>query len=201
MPRIKLAPTKQPNTRAIGLQYHLDNVKTLPTGVVELELIPEPDNPYDERAISVRHQGRIVGYIPREETNKYWQSVARIARRKDVPVAQAEVRDIGNEWPLVYLYIRPGKSSLPANLQNSPAVKPGELPKAYKQTTALAYARVAKEPAVKRKNDVESAGNDARGKWAAASLVGSVALLLIGVPWPLVLGVAVGALYFIYKER
>lgn len=99
MPRIKLAPTKQPNTRAIGLQYHLDNVKTLPTGVVELELIPEPDNPYDERAISVRHQGRIIGYIPREETNKYWQSVARIARRKDVPVAQAEVGTSATSGP------------------------------------------------------------------------------------------------------
>ncbi|MDK7215227.1 HIRAN domain-containing protein [Corynebacterium pyruviciproducens] len=35
-----------------------------------LELIPEPDNPYDHYAISVRYKGSIIGYIPKERTHK-----------------------------------------------------------------------------------------------------------------------------------
>ncbi|WP_152427956.1 HIRAN domain-containing protein [Dietzia sp. UCD-THP] len=46
---------------------------------VDLELVPEPDNPYDVRAISVRYQGLVVGYFPKETTLDWWPVVARVA--------------------------------------------------------------------------------------------------------------------------
>lgn len=41
-----------------------------------LELVPEPDNPYDPDAIAVRtwgSAGRTIGYVPREDTHRLWR--------------------------------------------------------------------------------------------------------------------------------
>lgn len=42
-------------------------VKDYQTFIDELELVREPDNPHDERAVSIRWRDRKLGYIPRYE--------------------------------------------------------------------------------------------------------------------------------------
>jgi hypothetical protein len=45
---------------------------------LQVELVAEPDNPYDSNAISVRWNGRVLGYLSREDAARYTQSVRRI---------------------------------------------------------------------------------------------------------------------------
>ena len=39
-------------------------------------LVPEPDNPYDPNAIAVHIDGKLVGYLSRDE-NRRWLEIAR----------------------------------------------------------------------------------------------------------------------------
>lgn len=43
------------------------------------ELVPEPDNPHDKNAISVRINGHVVGYIERDQTAPSLPAIQRIA--------------------------------------------------------------------------------------------------------------------------
>lgn len=43
-----------------------------------MELVAEPDNPYDSNAISVRWRGRVLGYLSREDAPRYKQPIRRI---------------------------------------------------------------------------------------------------------------------------
>ncbi|WP_217509369.1 DUF4236 domain-containing protein [Pseudarthrobacter sp. C4D7] len=45
---------------------------------VQVELVAEPDNPYDSNAISVRWRGRVLGYLSREDALRYAQPIRRI---------------------------------------------------------------------------------------------------------------------------
>ncbi|WP_324644984.1 HIRAN domain-containing protein [Pseudarthrobacter sp. LT1] len=45
---------------------------------VQVELVAEPDNPYDSNAISVRWRGRVLGYLSREDAPRYKQPIRRI---------------------------------------------------------------------------------------------------------------------------
>ncbi|AWD24245.2 hypothetical protein C0205_03150 [Micrococcus luteus] len=45
---------------------------------VPVEVVPEPDNPYDRRAVSVRAKGRVIGYLSRELAADYHLPVKRV---------------------------------------------------------------------------------------------------------------------------
>lgn len=45
---------------------------------VQVELVAEPDNPYDSNAISVRWRGLVLGYLSRDDAVRYTQPVRRI---------------------------------------------------------------------------------------------------------------------------
>ncbi|MBT2515773.1 DUF4236 domain-containing protein [Arthrobacter sp. ISL-30] len=45
---------------------------------VQVELVAEPDNPYDENAISVRWRNHVLGYLSREDAIRYTQPIRRI---------------------------------------------------------------------------------------------------------------------------
>ena len=66
---------------------------------VDLEIVPEPDNPYDGRALSVRYAGLVVGYFPRETTRDWWPVVARVAATGLTAVAPGR-SGIGSLEPL-----------------------------------------------------------------------------------------------------
>ena len=85
-----------------GCQYNgrQDTIKRL----VELELVQEPDNPYDPNAIIVMFQGRSIGYVPRDLAKelreeyldrgfKLWAKLKRIDGAGD-----------GQFWPVIEIY-------------------------------------------------------------------------------------------------
>jgi hypothetical protein len=55
------------------------------------QLVPEPDNPYDKKAISVRVNGQIVGYIERDQTAPYLNSIHRIAASGHTAITNARI--------------------------------------------------------------------------------------------------------------
>lgn len=70
-----------------------------------LEIVAEPNNPHDNTAISVRHQGQVIGYIPAVETYKYWDSVISAQNQGKVALAKAKVTEdtYGNKSISLYL--------------------------------------------------------------------------------------------------
>lgn len=73
-----LLSSQRPTVAAVGEFAYKDTLRELPSGVQYFELVPEPDNPHDDHAISIRSRGNVVGYIPRERTSTYWPIIARI---------------------------------------------------------------------------------------------------------------------------
>jgi hypothetical protein len=53
--------------------------------------VPEPDNPYDKNAISVRIKGKVVGYLEREVAPLYKPHVDRITASGHLPTTTARV--------------------------------------------------------------------------------------------------------------
>lgn len=62
-------------TTAVGRNPRLDEEIEVNVPAV---LVPEPDNPHDRNAISVRVGGQVVGYIERADTKKYLKDVQRV---------------------------------------------------------------------------------------------------------------------------
>ncbi|WP_243695297.1 DUF2510 domain-containing protein [Agromyces protaetiae] len=74
--------------RALGQRVLLDReVEVMTTAA----LVPEPDNPHDGDAISVRINDEVVGYIAREETHAYRDAVRRIVASGHRAVTPARI--------------------------------------------------------------------------------------------------------------
>lgn len=58
---------------------------------VPVEIVPEPDNPYDRRAVSVRADGRVIGYLSRELAADYHLPVKRVVASGAVLRSNARV--------------------------------------------------------------------------------------------------------------
>ena len=74
----------------VGMRYHAAEVDTVIRQVradaegaryFDATLVLEPDNPYSNsgHAISVRYNDQVLGYLPDEDTAKYFPEVARLA--------------------------------------------------------------------------------------------------------------------------
>ncbi|HHY07045.1 MAG TPA: hypothetical protein GX530_00645 [Corynebacteriales bacterium] len=103
--RFTLAPdAKRYTFDVVGEQYYEKAEKILHdkaaaaggSCVLEFELIPEPDNPHDDHAISVRYQDEVVGYIPRSRNRSIWSDVTRVLASGYIPVAMGQVEAWGN---------------------------------------------------------------------------------------------------------
>lgn len=79
-----------PNTEVAGEAHHRSEIRAVlgrdlrRGSEVELDnvpvhLVPEPDNPYDPNAVSVRVNGLVVGYLDRDTAARYRQPIRRIA--------------------------------------------------------------------------------------------------------------------------
>lgn len=55
-------------------------------------LVPEPDNPYDPRTISVRIRGERVGHLTGPDAERYWPAITRIVASGYDPVTTAHLR-------------------------------------------------------------------------------------------------------------
>jgi hypothetical protein len=91
--RVSLGRGEWPNVDLTGVSHYLPAIRaalsagaTSNTGSassreadgLRVVLVPEPDNPYDSNAISVRWAGRTLGYLSREDAARYSQPVRRI---------------------------------------------------------------------------------------------------------------------------
>lgn len=74
---------------------------------VPLQLVAEPDNPHDPNAVSVRTDGKIIGYLPRAEARTWQPQIARIESSGHVPTVKGSLSanvykgwgdENGNPW-------------------------------------------------------------------------------------------------------
>ena len=90
-----------PSVEVVGEAYRDDDVIAVigrrPKVDEEIELreiatlVPEPDNPYDKNAISVRIKGRLVGYLSKDDAKRYKPFVDRIVASGHLPVTNASI--------------------------------------------------------------------------------------------------------------
>lgn len=90
--RVSLGRSEWPNVEAVGEHAYSKAIKAAlrankaPTAIgrggeaggVPVELVAEPDNPYDVNAISVRWRSQVLGYLSREDAIRYAQPLRRI---------------------------------------------------------------------------------------------------------------------------
>jgi hypothetical protein len=55
------------------------------------ELVPEPDNPYDDTAVSIRRNDDVLGYLPAEVAENYFPVLAKIAAKGQLILASGTV--------------------------------------------------------------------------------------------------------------
>ncbi|MEH0058781.1 HIRAN domain-containing protein [Auritidibacter ignavus] len=76
------------SVEVVGTYYHTKNIASIlgfpPRSkyiheTLPFLLVPEPDNPHDPMAISVRNQGKLLGYLSREDARKYAPELHRLA--------------------------------------------------------------------------------------------------------------------------
>jgi len=75
-------------TTAVGQSPGIDQEIEI---VLPAALVPEPDNPHDRNAISVRINGQVVGYIAKEETRSYLRDVQRLTTSGHQPMTLARI--------------------------------------------------------------------------------------------------------------
>lgn len=91
-----------PNIRAVGGFARREAVRAAlgrdpgRDGTTEVEglpvtLVPEPDNPHDSKAISVRWNGRVISYLSREDARTFGPSVGRVVASGYEPVTVARI--------------------------------------------------------------------------------------------------------------
>lgn len=68
-----------------------------------VELVLEPDNPYHRsgQAISIRFEDEVLGYLPEDESEKYWDELARIAATGLRPSTMARLIPDGDLYSIL----------------------------------------------------------------------------------------------------
>lgn len=67
-----------------------------------VELVLEPDNPFhrSRQAISIRFEDEVLGYLPEDESEKYWDELARIAATGLRPTTMARLIPDGDLYSI-----------------------------------------------------------------------------------------------------
>ncbi|WP_284862824.1 HIRAN domain-containing protein [Corynebacterium pseudodiphtheriticum] len=132
----QMRPSKTPTVAAVGEFAYSDALDKLPAGNCLVELIPEPDNPYDDQAISIRYHDDVIGYIPRHQTEQYWGSVCRIVASEKIPQARALIQRVeSDDTAEVFLYLLPGDSGIGSESGLISKNDRYRVPGAYKEPT------------------------------------------------------------------
>ncbi|CAB0672618.1 hypothetical protein FRC0031_00042 [Corynebacterium diphtheriae] len=128
-----LLSSQRPTVAAVGVFAYKDTLRRLPSGVQYFELVPEPDNPYDDHAISIRSRGNVVGYIPRERTSTYWPIIARITASGMTARIKGKLHKNGNYFD-VSVYLLSGDKAL--------TTESGLVAKSHSYTVPPAYGHI-----------------------------------------------------------
>lgn len=89
------------NVDAVGTYYHQDAIIKAIGGkpkvgqdvevMVDVELVPEPDNPHGSHAVSVRAKGRVIAYMSKDDDAGYWNDLGRIVASGHKVVTTARI--------------------------------------------------------------------------------------------------------------
>lgn len=126
---------------------HDSAIKHLPYGIVWVDIVPEPDNPYDSKAISIRYNGWTIGYIARDDNEVYWGTIARVAASGLTAQAPADVTILQTNYepdefsPNFRLYFAPGDSSWEDTTPLVPIADAYEVPPAYRERNSYRVPR------------------------------------------------------------
>jgi len=63
----------------------------------EAVLVPEASNPHDSNAVMVQIDGKLVGYLPRDEAVAYGPALADLTRRGRTGLCEARIAGRGGE--------------------------------------------------------------------------------------------------------
>jgi hypothetical protein len=82
-----------------GQEYHLVPIAAMRARpAIELEMVPEPGNPWDRNAIAMDFEGHRVGYFPAEIAES-WQLAVRRLRRKGLALyLPASLTEASQPW-------------------------------------------------------------------------------------------------------
>lgn len=140
---LDLKPSKRPTVAVVGEFAYKTTLRNLPAGIQLFELVPEPDNPYDNRAISVRKNGNVVGYIPRDRTSTYWPIIARVTASGMTPRVQGKLyKSNSNDYFEVSINLLAGESAIPKTAKLTPKASSYSVPNAYKTDPAPGKPRI-----------------------------------------------------------
>lgn len=148
----------RPSKKAVALVgefAYKDALRRCPDGEVLLEVVPEPDNPFDSRAISCRYYGQVIGYIPREKTSRYWSNLARIAASGMTATCTGRIESDGDFYE-AYVYLQGGDNALPHERGLISKRKDYQVPPAYIEPRDTGGPRLAERSPQFRYLDGES---------------------------------------------
>lgn len=130
MEPILLQASQRPTVKAVGTEFY-ENIRVPETATL-FEVVPEPDNPYDPNAISIRYGGQTVGYISRSRTATYLPFINRIAASGKTAIVQGRYRRDEYGFINLHLYLLATDTAIPPNVQLVPKASSYSVPNAYR---------------------------------------------------------------------
>lgn len=129
MEPILLQASQRPTVKAVGTEFY-EKIRVPETATL-FEVVPEPDNPYDPNAISIRYGGQTVGYISRSRTATYLPFINRIAASGKIAIVQGRYRRDEYGFINLHLYLLATDTAIPPNVQLVPKASSYSVPNAY----------------------------------------------------------------------
>lgn len=130
MEPILLQASQRPTVKAVGTEFY-ENIRVPETATL-FEVVPEPDNPYDPNAISIRYGGQTVGYISRSRTATYLPFINRIAASGKTAIVQGRYKRDEYGFINLHLYLLATDTAIPPNVQLVPKASSYSVPNAYR---------------------------------------------------------------------
>lgn len=130
MEPILLQASQRPTVKAVGTEFY-ENIRVPETATL-FEVVPEPDNPYDPNAISIRYGGQTVGYISRSRTATYLPFINRIAASGKTAIVQGRYKHDEYGFINLHLYLLATDTAIPPNVQLVPKASSYSVPNAYR---------------------------------------------------------------------
>lgn len=81
----------------IGNQYYTEAWDKIDSNIVFVELIPEPQNPYDRTAVAVTINNELVGHLTRSVANEYFNSIVKLNQTGYSLQVEGEILEAPND--------------------------------------------------------------------------------------------------------
>jgi len=138
-PRVDISGNTEPTVDVVGENWRENEIvaalgtrpardqETIAEHLVG-ELVPEPDNPHDNHAVSIRVHGHCIGYLDREQAREYFDLVSTFVSSGFVPTVRVRI------WAVTRFVSARNqdevKSSVRIALPPMSAVRPDNMPPA-----------------------------------------------------------------------